>query len=133
MASMDESTPHELRNFGLILGALFGAFFGVLPALLRGRIHRWPWAVAAALWLAALLYPLALKYLYAGWTRLGLALGWINTRIVLTLLFALSIVPTGLVMRMLGRDPMERRFEPERESYRRPSRTRSARSMERPY
>jgi len=47
----------ELRNFGLVMGALFVALFGVLPLLRHRAPARWPWIVAAVLWLAALLWP----------------------------------------------------------------------------
>ena len=123
----------DLRTFGLVLGALFAAFFGVWP-LLRHRVSpHWPWIVAAGLWLFALIWPAALSYLYRGWTRLGLALGWVNTRVILTLLFAISIVPLGLVMRLCGRDRMARKLEPDRASYRVPSRQRAGKDMEHPY
>ncbi|MBI3759036.1 MAG: sxtJ, partial [Deltaproteobacteria bacterium] len=94
----------ELRTFGLVLGALFAAFFGVWPLLRHRGTHLWPWVLAGVLWLFALIWPTALSYLHRGWTRLGLALGWVNTRIILTLLFAITIVPVGLVMRLFGRD-----------------------------
>ena len=126
-------TSRELRNFGLLLGALFAALFGVLPYAFRHHLHFWPFILAALLWTAALSRPPILRYVHAGWTRLGLALGWVNTRIILTLFFASSIVPVGLVMRLFGRDPMQRRFDRTRDSYRVPSRQRSAQSMESPF
>lgn len=123
----------ELRNFGLILGALFAVFFGVWPLLRHRPTPPWPWIVAAVLWLLALIWPGALGYLHRGWTRLGLALGWVNTRVILTLLFAVSIVPVGLVMRLCGRDRMARKLEPGRASYRVPARPRNDKDMEHPY
>lgn len=125
--------PQELRRFGLLLGALIAVFFGALPALVHDHFHLWPWVTGAGLWAAAFCYPRGLRYVHAGWNRLGLVLGWINTRVVLTLVFIVGIVPAGIVMRLLGRDRLERRFEPGRESYRRSSRTRDPQGMERPY
>lgn len=123
----------ELRTFGLVLGALFAAFFGVWPLLRHRASPAWPWVVAGVLWLSALIWPAALSYLHRGWTRLGLALGWVNTRVILTLLFAIAIVPVGLVMRLLGRDRMARKLDPDCASYRVPSRPRPDKDMERPY
>jgi hypothetical protein len=77
--------------------------------------------------------PALLRHVHAGWTRLGLALGSVNTRIILTLFFAISIVPVGLVMRLFGRDPMRWRLDPDCDSYRIPSRQRGAQSMESPF
>jgi hypothetical protein len=124
----------ELRKFGLILGGLFAAFFGVLPMLReRPTMHVWPWCLAAFLWVLALLRPSMLSYLYDGWTRLGWVLGWINTRVILTLIYVLFIAPLGIAMRLFGRDRMARRFDHAAVSYRSVSRQRSITDMEHPY
>jgi len=123
----------ELRSFGLVLGAMFAALFGVLPLLRHRARPSWPWILASLLWILALICPAALSYLHRGWTRLGLALGWVNTRIILTLLFAITIVPAGLMMRLFGRDRMARKLDPDCASYRVPSRQRPDKDMERPF
>jgi hypothetical protein len=123
----------ELRSFGLVLGAMFAALFGVLPLLRHRASPSWPWILASLLWILALICPAALSYLHRGWTRLGLALGWVNTRIILTLLFAITIVPAGLMMRLFGRDRMARKLDPDCASYRVPSRQRPDKDMERPF
>jgi len=123
----------ELRSFGLVLGVLFAAFFGVWPLLRHRGSPLWPWIVAGVLCLFALIWPAALSHLHRGWTRLGLALGWVNTRVILTLLFAISVVPVGLLMRLFGRDRMARKLDPASTSYRVPSRQRSDKDMEHPY
>ena len=123
----------EFRSFGLLLGALIAAVFGVWPLLRSRHTALWPWIIAALLWFAALLRPTALRYFHWGWTRLGFVLGWINTRIILTVLFAVSIVPIGLLMRLFGRDRMARKFDPKLPSYRLESKSRPEKSMERPF
>lgn len=126
-------SDRELRNFGLLLGALFALVFAVVPWLRRGHVALWPWALAGILWAAALLRPRLLQAVYRGWTRLGLVLGRFNTRVILTLIFFLTVAPLGIVMRLLGRDRMGRRFEPGAQSYRVDSRERPKKSMERPF
>ena len=127
-------TRKELRDFGLLTGALTAGLFGLLfPLLRRHPLPTWPWIVAAALVLPALAWPPALRYVHRVWVRIGLLLGWINTRIILTILFFLVIVPMGLVMRALGRDPVARKLDPQASSYRVPSKIRSRESMERPF
>jgi hypothetical protein len=123
----------ELRTFGLVLGALFAAFFGLSPLLRHRASPLWPWLLAGVLWLFALIWPTTLSYPHRVWTRLGLALGWVNTRVILTLLFAIAIVPVGLVMRLFGRDRMARKLDPESTTYRVPSRRRTDKDMERPF
>jgi hypothetical protein len=125
--------PKELRNFGLLVGAIFALLFALIPMLRHHRAPLWPWLIALPLWIAALLVPAALRYPHRGWTRLGETLGWLNTTIILTVLYAALIVPLGMVMRLIGRDRMARRFDPRLESYRVPSRNRSRDQMERPF
>jgi hypothetical protein len=133
MTDKIQAGTRELRNFGLLLGALFILIFAGLP-LLRHRAHPiWPWFVAGGLWTCALLVPLALRPVHGYWTQLGKLLGWVNTRLILSLLYAVAVVPIGLVMRLFGRDPMERKFNPAAETYRVPSRERPASHLERPY
>lgn len=124
----------ELRDFGLIVGAVCAALFGLLLPLLKHRAFPvWPWVVALMLVTPALVFPTILRGPHFIWTKLGLVLGWINQRIVLTIIFYVILVPIGLLMRGFGRDPMARRFVRDRESYRVPSRTAPARSMDRPF
>jgi Saxitoxin biosynthesis operon protein SxtJ len=84
--------------------------------------HQSPrfWAVtlAVVLVLPALVAPSVLKPAYRAWMALAAVLAWINTRIILGLVFFLVVTPIGLVMRLLGRDPMRRQFDRAGESYR---------------
>jgi hypothetical protein len=43
--------------------------------------------------------------------RFAHALGWVNTRIILTLVYLLTFTPLAIIFRLMGKDPMERRFE----------------------
>ncbi len=128
-----KASNSELRNFGLVLGAAFVLFFGVLPLVRAHRPAIWPLGLAAALWTVALLAPWSLQRLYALWTRLGHVLGWLNSRIILTILFFVWVVPAGLVTRLRKRNRLGAGFDPKLESYRAAGRKRSPKSMELPY
>jgi hypothetical protein len=123
----------ELRNFGLLLGALIAAIFGLLPWLRHHSIEPWPWIAASTLWLAALAWPRILEWPPRWWMRFGQAMGWLNTRVILTLVFALAVTPFAFVLWVFGRDRMKRSFDPKSESYRVPSEKRAASSMEKPF
>ena len=75
-------------------------------------------ALGAALVLLALVAPRALAPAHRAWMTLAAMLAWINTRILLGLVFYGVVTPIGLVMRLVGRDPIERRLDPARTSYR---------------
>jgi len=108
----------ELRNFGLIVGGVFGAI-ALWPAIFRGGdIRTWCLALAALLIVPALIVPTALAPAHRAWMALASILGWVNTRIVLGVVFFVVITPIGLVMRLTGRDPMQRAFDRAATTYR---------------
>lgn len=108
-----------LRRFGLVTGAivagLFGAFF---PWVFERTYPIWPWIVLATLGTWALVAPDSLRPAYRGWMKVGLLLGKVTTPIVMGTIFVVVIVPVALVMRVMQRDPMRRKFEPDTASYR---------------
>jgi hypothetical protein len=131
---IDQKSVRELRQFGLIVAAGFAGILGTLLPLLRHHpIPLWPWAVAIPLALFALLVPRILYYPRQGWQALGTVLGWVNSQIILSILFYFIFSPAGALARAFGWDPMERQFEPGRASYRRRSAPLARESMERPY
>lgn len=86
-------------------------------ALLAIAAYQWwrgaaPWvlitlvSIVAVLLLLAAVAPALLHPVYRGWMRVGEVLGWINTRILLTLVFFLVVTPIGLLMRLFGRSPI---------------------------
>lgn len=109
----------KLRTFGLTVGGIFAAI-GLWPMVVRGQDPRlWSLVLAGALLVPALLMPLSLKLPYRGWMALGQALGWINTKIILGLVFYGLFMPMGLIIRVFGRrDPMRRGFEANLTTYR---------------
>ena len=108
-----------LRKFGLVTGAIIVVLFGLFfPWLLGASLPKWPWILAGLLWLPALAYPAALQPVYHGWMKIGLVLGWVNTRIILSLLFYVIILPMAIIMRVMGKDPMARKMDPSAHSYR---------------
>lgn len=124
----------ELRNFGLITGSLAGGVFGIiLPLLFDHAFPTWPWVIAAVLIVWALSVPTTLKPVYLVWMTIGLALGWVNTRIILGIMFYLIILPVGLIRKLLGKDSMARSMTPEMKSYRVQSRSPDKKHVEKPF
>jgi hypothetical protein len=123
----------QLRRFGLLLGMLFLILFDAIPFVRHRAVAVWPWLVATMLWTMAVTAPRALRLVHRGWVRVGESLGWLNTRVILSLLYFAVILPTGVVMRLMGRDPMRRKFEPAANSYRVPAKPRRQNHLEQPY
>ena len=110
-------TRRQLRDFGLLVGGIFGAI-GFWPLVWRHQSQRlWAVALFVALVLPALVAPPTLAPAYRVWMKLAEVLAWVNTRIVLGVVFFGVVTPIGLVMRLTGRDPMRRAFD-QAETYR---------------
>ena len=107
-----------LRQFGLMVGGIF-LFIGLWPLVWRHEAVRL-WAVVPGTLLiaAGAVIPSLLREIYEGWMFLGHILGWINTRIILGIVFYGIVTPMGIVMKMMRRDPMRRKFDPEATTYR---------------
>ena len=125
----------ELRQFGLLFGAILVLLFGLLlPFLIGYSFPLWPWVVALLVTVLALLAPTALTPFYRGWMRFGLIAGFINTRIIMFVLYYALFVPTGLVMKLFGRDALARTTSGKTtNSYRVASAVRPNDHFERPY
>jgi hypothetical protein len=108
-----------LRRFGLTVGAALAVVFGLLlPWLWAGAYPLWPWLAGSGLALLGWLKPAWLTPIYRSWMRLALALGWLNTRLILSLVFYGFMTPVALILRWTGKDPLHRRFDPGADSYR---------------
>jgi hypothetical protein len=118
-----------LRSFGFIVGGVF-AVIGLWPRLLEGQgVRTWALALAALLALPAAASPALLTYPYKAWMMVGHALGWINTRVILSLFYYVILTPVGIVFRLAGRDSMRRRYDQEAPSYRQPRESRPGSHM----
>ena len=112
----DERTP--LRSFGFLIGGLLTGI-GIWPVVFHhGEPRLWALIPAAVFVAQALLVPMSLSPVYRLWMKFGHALGWVNTRIILAILFYAVVTPMGWMMRVFGTDPMRRRFDSRVETYR---------------
>ena len=123
-----------LRDFGLTTGAivavLFGAFF---PWVLERAYPIWPWVVLGVLGGWALIAPQSLRPVYRGWMKVGLLLSKVTTPIVMGAIFFVIIVPVGLIMRVMKRDPLRRSFQRDVASYRIESEQPPKNHLEKPF
>jgi hypothetical protein len=122
------------RKFGLVSSAIVVLLFGLaIPWLFSLNFPRWPWVFAGVLGSWALLLPSTLKPVYIVWMKFGNMMNWINTRIILGIVFYGLILPFGLVMRIFGNDPMKRKLDSSIESYRVKTRNHAKENLEHPY
>lgn len=108
------------REFGLIVGGVFlllscwwiyrGKFHSVSPVMMP---------LGAVLVLLGIVFPRALVYPNKAWMTLAEVLSFVSTRIILAFVYFMIVTPIGLVKRLFGWDPLNRRA-PKSESYWRP-------------
>ncbi len=98
----------QLRDFGFLIGFGFPILIGWLIPAIAGHLFRtWTLWIAIPSLMIGLLKPRLLFYPYKGWMVLGLALGWVNSRIILGLVFLLVLQPIALIMKFVGYDPLK--------------------------
>jgi hypothetical protein len=108
----------DLNVFGLLL-ALFVGVIGLLTWKRTHTLHAQSiiWLVGAAVVvLFFILRPLQ-KPLYLGWMYAAYPIGWVVSHIIMSLAFYLAVVPVALIMRAMGKDPMQRQFDRSATSY----------------
>ncbi len=112
-------TDKDLRKFGFVVGGVFGAIAGYLfyrsgMETTAGKILG---AIAAPLLILAVIYPRALAPVERVWMKIALVLGWINTRIILGVVFFTVVSLTRLFLFLTGKDPMTRKLDPALATY----------------
>ena len=100
------------RSFGITVGTVLAGIAAL--SMWRGHVVRAEivGAVAAVLIVVALARPASLARLARIWSRIGHVLGAFNSRVLLTLMFALLFVPVGWMIRLFAQDPLDRRKSP---------------------
>jgi hypothetical protein len=112
-----QPAPPEPRPFGITFAVVF-AVAAVIAWMKQAPDGAAGLAVAALMFLglglarASLLRPLA-----RGWHRFGLILHRITTPVLLTIIYFVVMVPTGVLRRLIRRDPLALRLDPTAESY----------------
>ena len=124
----------ELRNFGITFGIINILLFGLLfPYLFQYGYPKWPFLVSSLLFLFSFVWPRQLDFFYRSWLIIGNILSWINTRIILGFIFIVLFLPTGFLIRIFGKDLLNKQFRNKQETYRLPSRVRDIKHFEKPY
>lgn len=104
------------RSFGLVFAVVF-LVVASLPLVRGGSIRLWALPVSAAFLGVALLSPRWLAPLNRVWTRFGLLLHSIVSPVALAVVFFGVVLPTGVLLRVFGKDPLRLKRDPAAETY----------------
>jgi hypothetical protein len=125
-ASQTEPPLKQLRQFGWMMGGVF-FIISFWPLVFRSEgIRIWACIIAATFALLGTVFPQALKPVYRAWMFFGEKVGWLNSRILLGLLFYGMLTPIAFVMALLGKRPLQLQLDPNAETYRVPKEARAS-------
>jgi len=129
---MTPNTPQQevplkqLRQFGWLMGGVF-ALVTLWPLVVRGDgLRMWAGLLAGIFGVLGTVFPTGLKPVYRAWMFFGEKIGWLNSRILLGLVFYGLLTPISWLMRLLGKRPLQLGFDPKAETYRVPKEARAA-------
>jgi multisubunit Na+/H+ antiporter MnhG subunit len=112
-----EVTKKQLRTFGIALSIFLGGIGLIHFFKEHTPQNLWFWGAAGVVFLTTLSVPILIKPIYRVALFIAHILGWINTRIILGLIYYLLFTPVSLIMKLISRDALNRKFEKEAKSY----------------
>ena len=132
-----EVTNSDLRKFGFIMGGMFALIFGLIFPWIGDRTKdtwpMWPFFVMAVFWAVAVVAPQILRPVNEIWIKVGNVLGFINSRIILGVMFFAMIFPIGMLLKLFGKDSMNRKLDKKTDTYRIVTKQRNKEHLEKPF
>ena len=104
------------RNFGLVFFFVF-LIVSLWPLLNENSPRIWSIVIAVIFLILGLLNSKLLTPLNMLWFKFGLFLGSIISPIIIGIIFFLVIAPTGLVMKLMGKDLLDKKYDNKKKSY----------------
>jgi len=104
------------KNFGVVFAVVFG-LVGLFPLLTTGGVRVWALLIAAIFLALAYIKPEVLVVPNRWWFKFGLLLGAIVAPLVMALVFFVAVLPTGLIVRLSGKDLLRQKIDPSAKSY----------------
>ena len=104
------------KNFGIVISIVF-LLIGIYQFAVHQHIIMWIFFVSIILLVLAIYFPRLLIWPNFFWYKIGIFLGYIISPIVMLLIFFLTIVPTGIVMRLLGKDLLSLKMNKSEKTY----------------
>jgi len=113
-----DTSRKSLRKFGLLIACVAIVIASLI--LWRGAIKNnscYVYSFGLLFLLSSLLLPSILRPVYKIWMGIAFTLGYIMTRIILTILFYIVLTPISLVMRIFGKSFLSLKIDRKSESY----------------
>ena len=103
-------TKRTLREFGFIFGVGLPVIIGwFIPSLFGHAPRIWTLFIGIPTLILSFIFPNLLKLPYKIWMKIGLILGWINSKIILGIVFFLILIPISIIMKLFKYDPLNKK------------------------
>ena len=97
----------QLRDFGFLIGFGLPLIIGwLIPSITGHAFRSWTLWISIPTLVIGVFSPRILRKPYQAWMQLGHLLGYVNSRIILGLVFIAVLQPIAFVMRAFGYDPL---------------------------
>jgi hypothetical protein len=94
------------RSFGVSVGTVLLAIAAYSVWRERWMLAQWLGGIGVVLLGFGLTAPRLLKWPSAAWWAMAAVLGYVNARVILTIVFAIVLTPIGVLWRVIGKDPL---------------------------
>ena len=103
----NKMSKKQLRDFGYLIGFGLPLIVGWLIPFLTGHSFRvWTLWISFPFLLLGIISPRILQKPYEAWIQLGYLLGYVNSHIILGIVFVAVLQPIAFVMKVFGYDPL---------------------------
>jgi hypothetical protein len=116
IASHVSTEQSSEKSFGVVFSIVF-LIVTLYPLINSESLRIWALVVSIIFFLLAFLAPKILVLPNKLWFKFGLLIGSIVAPIVITLVYFVTVVPTGLIMRLLGKDLLKQKLDKNAKSY----------------
>ena len=113
---LDKIKISSNRSFGLVFFAVF-LIISLWPLTSEGSIRIWSVIISSVFLILGLINSKLLTPFNQLWFKFGIILGNIVAPIVMGILFFLVVTPTGLILRIIGKDILNKKYDKEKETY----------------
>ena len=112
---MDDIKVSSNRSFGIVFFVVF-LLIGLFPLINNSEIRLWSIVISLIFLVLGLLNSKILSPLNKLWFKFGIFLGKIISPLIMGIIFFLVVTPIGLIMRLLGKDVLNLKYQ-DKKSY----------------
>lgn len=104
------------KSFGVVFSIVF-LIIGLFPLADSKDVHLWALIISVIFLIFAFFAPQFLDIPNKLWFKFGIFLGSIIAPVVMALVYLVTVVPTGIIMRLFGKDLLKLKLDKNAKSY----------------